>query len=270
MAKYKIGQLSKTMGVSTHSIKHYEKFKLIYPSKDDSTNYRYYDLAQYARIIECKKFRNIGVPIKDISNLLNNSDNDAFNDILDQHILDLTNKINTLMHQKELAESLRNKSNICDKYLNDWFIDIIPPIYLLKQSANKDIIEDSNCIINGVNLIDYIPLVESVLCIKKDSFHSNDLNYNWGLSISEENIKYFDDSLLKNSKFTKLKSRKAFITYIKLQLPYLDNGHFINTINEALKNFHFDVTSDVIAISLKKTAENDSAYEYFKIYVPID
>ena len=89
MAKYKIGQLSKTMGVSTHSIKHYEKFKLVYPCKDDATNYRYYDLSQYARIIDCKKFRNIGVPIKDISLLLNNSSNDDFNNILQHHISDL-------------------------------------------------------------------------------------------------------------------------------------------------------------------------------------
>lgn len=113
MAQYKIGQLSKTMGVSTHSIKHYEKFKLVYPCKDDATNYRYYELSQYARLIECKKFRNIGVPIKNISLLLNNSDNDNFSNILNKHILDLSDQINTLVHQKELTESLLNKSNLC-------------------------------------------------------------------------------------------------------------------------------------------------------------
>lgn len=270
MAQYKIGQLSKTMGVSTHSIKHYEKFKLVYPCKDDNTNYRYYDLPQYARIIECKKFRNMGVPIKDISVLLNNSDNDNFNNILNEHILDLTEQINTLIHQKELAESLRNKINLCDKYLNEWFIDIVPPIYFLKQSYNKEIIEENDCIINGVNLIDYVPLVESALYIKKDSFYDRELKYNWGLSVAEENVNYFDETLFSNPKFTKLQSRRAYITYIKLQLPYLHTDLFINTINNSLRKLHLKVTSDVIAFSLKKTVENDISYEYFKVYVPID
>ena len=159
MAKYKIGQLSKTMGVSTHSIKHYEKFRLVYPHKDDATNYRYYDLSQYARIIDCRKFRNIGVPIKDISLLLNNSNNAEFNDIIKTHISDLDSQIETLIRQRDLAKTLYNRSKSCDKYLNEWFIDIIPSIYFLKQSNNTEIIEENHSFIDGINLIDYVPIV---------------------------------------------------------------------------------------------------------------
>lgn len=156
------------------------------------------------------------------------------------------------------------------KYINEWFIDIVPPIYFLKQSDNKNIIEENDCIINDVNLIDYVPLVESALYIKRDSFYTNDINYSWELSISEENINYFNDNVITNPKFNKLQSRKAYITYIKLQIPYLHTGLLINRINDDLKKFHFKITSDVIAFSLKKTIENDLSYEYFKVYVPID
>ena len=270
MAKYKIGQLSKTMGVSTHSIKHYEKFRLVYPHKDDSTNYRYYDLSQYARIIECRKFRNIGVPIKDISLLLNNSNNDEFNTIIKDHISDLNSQIETLIHQRDLAKTLYNRSKTCDKYLNEWFIDIIPSIYFLKQSNNTEIIEENTSFIDGVNLIDYIPIIESILYIDKDSFISNDISYSWGLGFTEDSSSRINSNLIQNNKFTKIESRKCFITYIKIQIPYISNSLLINTINDIINKFPLKISSDIIAFSIKKSTECGVIYEYFKVCIPIN
>ena len=270
MAKYKIGQLSKTMGVSTHSIKHYEKFRLVHPHKDDTTNYRYYDLSQYARIIECRKFRNIGVPIKDISLLLNDSNNNEFNEILEDYISDLDSQIKTLLHQKKLAETLYNKSKYCDKYLNEWFIDIMPSIYFLKQSNNTDIIEDNHSFIDDINLIDYVPIVESILCINKDSFINNNITYSWGLGFTEENSYLINSTITKNNKFTRIESRKCFITYIKIQLPYIANGSLINTIKNILIKFPIKISSDILAFSIKKSNDNGVVYEYLKICIPIN
>ena len=115
------------MGVSTHSIKHYEKFRLVHPHKDDTTNYRYYDLSQYARIIECRKFRNIGVPIKDISLLLNDSNNNEFNEILEDHISDLDSQIKTLLHQKSLLRLYIIKVNtVINTLMNGLLILCLP------------------------------------------------------------------------------------------------------------------------------------------------
>lgn len=270
MAKYKIGQLSKTMGVSTHSIKHYEKFKLVYPCKDDATNYRYYDLSQYARIIDCKKFRNIGVPIKDISLLLNNSSNDDFNNILQHHISDLDSQIETLLHQKELAKTLYNRSKSCDKYLDEWFVDIMPSIYFLKQSNNKEIIEDNHSFIDDINLIDYVPIVEYILYINKESFTDNNIKYSWGLGFTEDNCYLINNNITKNTKFTRIESRKCFITYIKIQLPYISNGSLVNIINNILIKFSIKISSDILAFSIKKSNENGIIYEYLKICIPLN
>lgn len=269
MAKYKIGQLSKTMGVSTHSIKHYEKFRLVYPHKDDATNYRYYDLSQYARIIDCRKFRNIGVPIKDISLLLNNSNNAEFNDIIKTHISDLDSQIETLIRQRDLAKTLYNRSKSCDKYLNEWFIDIIPSIYFLKQSNNTEIIEENHSFIDGINLIDYVPIVESILCIDKDSFLHNDIRYSWGLGFTEDNSPLISSSLTKNTKFTRIESCKCFITYIKVKLPYISNGSLLNTISDIISKFPLKISSDIIAFSIKKSNEDGIIYEYLKLCIPI-
>lgn len=264
MAKYKIGQLSKTMGVSTHSIKYYEKFRLVYPHKDDDTNYRYYDLSQYARIIECRKFRNIGVPIKDISLLLNNSNNTEFNNIIKEHISDLDSQIKTLMRQRDLAKTLYNRSKTCDKYLNEWFIDIIPSIYFLKQSNNTEIIEENHSCIDGINLIDHIPIIESILLIDKD------ISYSWGLGFTEDGASLIKPNLIENNKFIKIKSCKCFITYIKVQIPYISNNSLLNTINDIINKFPLKISSNIIAFSIKKSNEDGVIYEYFKVCIPIN
>ena len=104
MENYKIGQLTKTMGVSPHLLKHYEKFDLIIPTKDHETNYRYYDFGQFGRLIQSKKFRNIGFSIKDTSDLVKGIDNTKLNEMLSKHIDSLQVEIENLkLQQKEMC-----------------------------------------------------------------------------------------------------------------------------------------------------------------------
>lgn len=268
MESYKIGQLTKTMGVSSHLLKHYEKFDLIIPTKDHETNYRYYDFGQFGRLIQSKRFRNIGLSIKDTSDLVKGMDNAQLNETLNKHIQSLQAEIEKLQFQKQLACRLFDTSLNCDEHLNQWFIEMMPSQYILKQSDNKKLIEDNHSLIGDINLIDHAPITESILYIPKENLTSDAFNYHWSLGIHESALE--DLNIKLDERFIHMPSLRAFTTYLKVEVPYTENCILIERIKALFNPFPFNCCGDIIAILVKSTCENNEQYQYFKIYIPID
>ena len=142
MAKYKIGQLSKMMGVSSHLLKHYEKFDLVVPEKSGDTNYRYYDISQCARIIESKKYRNMGFGLKDIRELMNEDTNEQMKEKVANQIETLEREIASLTKQRDLAKLYMRQCEEIDGKLGEWYIKECPAMVFLKHSIGKDIHKD--------------------------------------------------------------------------------------------------------------------------------
>ena len=141
MRKYKIGQLSSSMGVSTHLLKHYEKFNLLQPTKDDSTNYRYYDISQGQRVIESKRYRNMGFPLKETAELINELSTEEMDDMLMDQIGNLEQQIRELETQKLLAMMYQEECNRMKRYLGQWFIVEMEEYYYYCQTNFKQEID---------------------------------------------------------------------------------------------------------------------------------
>jgi MerR family Zn(II)-responsive transcriptional regulator of zntA len=66
----KISQLSAKVGLSTHTLRFYEKNGLVNASVRSDSGYRYYNDADIKRVEFVKSARNIGFSLDDISTLL--------------------------------------------------------------------------------------------------------------------------------------------------------------------------------------------------------
>ena len=51
-------------------IKHYGKYGIIKSEADEQTDYRYFNINQGEKIIESKKYRNLGFTIKELADLI--------------------------------------------------------------------------------------------------------------------------------------------------------------------------------------------------------
>ena len=269
MSHYKIGQLTKTMGVSSHLLKHYEKFGLIYPHKDEETNYRYYEFRQFGRLIQSKKYRNIGLSIKDTSDIVNSYDNESLNQHIKHHIKTLEQEISQLVIQKELTEQLYRESLQCDENLNQWYIEMMPTYYILKQSNNKELIEENHSIVNNqINLIDHLPLTESLIYMPQSNLTNSQFTYHWCLGIQEKFS--INLGLTLDKRFLTFPQHRAFVTYLKLPTPYTNNQLLIKTIKSLFDHYPFTCCGDLIGILIKTTQEEGKTFHYFKVYVPIE
>ncbi|HAX74090.1 MAG TPA: MerR family transcriptional regulator [Firmicutes bacterium] len=267
MVKYKIGQLTKTMGVSSHLLKHYEKFDLLCPCKDEGTNYRYYKFNQLGRLIQCKKYRNVGFTIKETSQILNHYNNDALNQTLKDHLAFLECELEKLAVSKVLTQQLYEDSTRFDRHEGQWFIEMMPATYLLRQSNNLELIEDNHSTINGKNLLDYVPTFQSILYLQKECLQNSLYMYHWCLGLDAKHRELFDSVI--DERFIKVEDQRALVLYIKVSVPYINNEQLLEKIKEHYIHLPFECHGDLLAVLLKSTFEDDKQYEYFKIYIPI-
>lgn len=71
-ALYSIGEVSRTLGMSIPTIRHYEKMNLIKPSYvNRDTRYRYYNMVSFWDLEVIRTCRNLGFSIKEINDLKN-------------------------------------------------------------------------------------------------------------------------------------------------------------------------------------------------------
>lgn len=70
MKTYKIGEIAKMLGISSETIRNYEKKGLINPYKEEDSNYRYYDIIQINHLMNVQKFQKYGYSLHEIKNLM--------------------------------------------------------------------------------------------------------------------------------------------------------------------------------------------------------
>jgi len=70
MARYKIGEIVASTGISPHTLKYYEKEGLLHPRTDADSGYRYYDENDLGAVMQIHRYRQWGFSTKEISSIL--------------------------------------------------------------------------------------------------------------------------------------------------------------------------------------------------------
>lgn len=101
-----IGRLSQLTGVSSETIRYYEKEKLMPPAARSANNYRIYDQIHVERLTFIKNCRAFDMTHDEIHQILNevsqaDSDCSAINHIIKDHLSHLDERIQELLQLKE-------------------------------------------------------------------------------------------------------------------------------------------------------------------------
>lgn len=70
--KYKIGDVSKILGISPDLVRYYEKKGVVSPVKNKSNDYRYYETRDTNFLIDCLFYKNFGFSIEETAELVRN------------------------------------------------------------------------------------------------------------------------------------------------------------------------------------------------------
>lgn len=123
MELQKASQVSKDYGISTRMLRYYEQVGLIQSLRKDDYAYRVYDESSIIRLRQIIVLRKLRVPVKQIINILNNSDAVQIVEIFRQNISQLDKEITALSTVKSIlmrfAEEINEKADVSLNLLGD-------------------------------------------------------------------------------------------------------------------------------------------------------
>jgi MerR family transcriptional regulator, thiopeptide resistance regulator len=113
-----LGRLAREVGLARSSLLHYEALGLLVPSGRSSAGYRLYDPAQLERLRAIRAYRDAGLPLAAIRNLLGNQEaaqGDAAAQILEMHLMALSEEIARLKHRQKAIATLLAQPSFHDR-----------------------------------------------------------------------------------------------------------------------------------------------------------
>lgn len=106
---FSIGETAEINGISVKALRHYDSIDLLKPAYiDHETRYRYYTYDQFPYIDKIKRYRDIGLSLKDIKEFFDSKSNDTIETLLQQQsdcIRDEKNRLEQMEHNTELLLS---------------------------------------------------------------------------------------------------------------------------------------------------------------------
>lgn len=118
---YTISEFAKMTGVSTDTLRYYDKINLFKPTNIDSkTGYRYYTLKEFEEIGEIQTLQTLGVSLKEIKHHLENKTFFSSYMLLSKQYADIDRKIAELIQLKSyLSEKLSTLEDVMNNNSDD-------------------------------------------------------------------------------------------------------------------------------------------------------
>lgn len=261
---YKIGEVSKILGVSTHTLRYYDEQKIFCPSKVSSKGYRLYSIEQLEVLDKILKFRNLGLSIKELKQLSKTKDLDIIFNLIEEKQSDIQIEINKLNILNKNLEKIKNNINRIKKFNNEVTIKSLEKKYFYVLSKNVD---EENFINDMMKKnkdieIEWLRNSSFALSIDKNHLINNDLNTSYLTGFISEDSYPFNSSNIITLDYDVC----AYYIY-KGDIEFIDNAYFkiINWINEnelVIKGDSIEINTILL--------HNENTKEYFsEIYIPI-
>lgn len=103
--RLKIGELAKLKGITTETLRHYDRVGLLKPViVDQETNYRYYSIVQYEKLSTILELRQLGMSIEEMKEYFENRSVERTSNLLKQHHTLLKEKIQKMQQIEKILE----------------------------------------------------------------------------------------------------------------------------------------------------------------------
>ena len=267
--KYSIGEFAEIIGVTTDTLRLYEKYNIITPTRDEKNNYRYYDDLDARDILMSRWFRSLQIPLEDVATIINDPSKEKILNKIIKTEENLKKEIKEkILLLNKITEIIKDIEKI-DEGLNKCNIKETPGIYRLKQTYRNTLIDDVRIKDAVDEWMSLLPHTFFSFKIDNKAFFSEDeyLKYTWGLGIEERKIGNFD---LKIQDFIEYIPPKTCVSAIILSPhnQYLKRDLFQFMIDYVKKN-KYAVEGDIFGKIIITIKDNEIKKSYLEVNIPI-
>lgn len=266
MEETTIGTLARFTGVSSHTIKYYEKIGLFRANRKEQSNYRSYGLRACTDIYECVKYKNLGFSLKEIGILHGEADDDRLKQMLAKRLEEVEEEIRKACVLRDCIREYSKELEMLDEHLDEWYLERCPDFYFRRQSENLEYLDDGCMESDGINLIDYAPRSKDVVKIAPEYLNGKAVRFSWGQGIC---IREGETWMQDRKGFEHISARRAFVTYMRVTGPYVSQGEMIEKIRRIYGEYRETFETSAYAIRIKITYDEEGRdWNYFKIVIP--
>lgn len=267
---YTISEFAKMTGVSTDTLRYYDKINLFKPTNIDSkTGYRYYTLKEFEEIGEIQTLQTLGVSLKEIKHHLENKTFFSSYMLLSKQYADIDRKIAELIQLKSyLSEKLSTLEDVMNNNSDDEIV--------LKE------IDERIGYGTRINCKDYSEIkTESARIIekyRKSLFVSN----SYAIFIPKEDIfkrKFnahyycviFDIEKDEAEPFEKLTFPKGLYATIRYNGTTFERSDSMIKLVDYIEQNHYEINGDALQICvIDENITNIDAEKINEIQIPIE
>jgi DNA-binding transcriptional MerR regulator len=134
-----IGKVAKMFELSRTTLLYYDSIGLLSPSDRSLSGYRIYSDTDILKLKQIVLYRDVGVPLNKIDNLISASEND-FVSVLMLRLSDLNKQISLIKKQQDIIVRILSNVNLCKEFKsidkNSWE-EILNSIGMTEEQAMK-------------------------------------------------------------------------------------------------------------------------------------
>ncbi|MEH7483344.1 MerR family transcriptional regulator [Neobacillus drentensis] len=177
--KLTIGEMARLRGVTTETLRHYDRIDLFKPQYvDPDSGYRYYSIFQYEVLGTIKELRQLGMSTDEIKDYFNERNFNKSLDILKTKHTELVSKLNEL---HDLEENIRGKIGYLEHVAKEKELQSV----FFREIGRRKLITLNEKINNNLELSYGVIRLENMLTEKTPILASNRL----GIIIQEEDLR---------------------------------------------------------------------------------
>lgn len=271
--KYKIGAISKILGIPSQTLHYYEKCGFVHPVKDKESNYRYYDAWDINFLLDSKYLRSFEFSNAQIEEMINKDDLCE----LQKRYKDQEEVLwKQLFHYQNLLKNIKDEQKRLETISHHLghFTEIRSPALFFTPYRYRDTYKKSDDAADLPQMeewLSHFPSIRATFKIASDekeygAFHET--GYWWGFSATPDLLHEFDSTA--KDKMEYLPVQPCIYTIFKAG----DQNTFMTSLTDQVLNpvrkKGYSITGAPYGCLIVRIHEGEEFARYFEIWVPIE
>ena len=271
--RYKIGMISKLLGIPIQTLHYYEKCGFVTPNKDDSSNYRYYNAWDINFLLDSKFLRAFEFPNAVIEQIVNRDDIQSIYSRYEsqEHYL-----LQQLHHYQGLLEALhaeKTKLARFEKSVGKLEERKSPELFFNSYRCNNQFCTTDNEeeVPQIFEWITHFPYVKATFMIdveKNSDVAMDKLNYWWGFSVSPKKARELAIPTSELADY--FPARNSLYTVFKASTQDTFIPSVVEQVLEPIIQQGYEIIDKPIGRLIIRSHKEDQYERVFEIWVPVE
>lgn len=267
--KYKIGDVSKILGISADLLRYYEKKGVVTPEKNVHNDYRYYDSWDINFLIDCLWFKNFGFSIEQIADIVRIPSAGDLIGLMEKKEDELRATIERCNLLLERSGQYRSDLEMSERLLYKCEITQSPDKVRFINRVGNDYPTNTGFESLARRWLSAMPFNHRYFEFPGNGLPENEDACYWGLSLDMSYVKRLDFQI--SEPMVRVSSRRSIHTVFK---SHGGRGGFAPSLLQYALDYAaqngFTIRDRIHGVLLSSIQEGDKLYGYFEAWLPIE